>query len=246
MYNLVENRFLLISTVTKELTMNASSSLDYDYWEVMSDASKAISNYYDSINLDRRVMAVGSEVRIHVWDIMSGNLDGWKEHIFVSSGVYAQMIFDMTPPTKALIFEPDRQYDMVAYLASIGCELTFVNNECLFLFENFVRDLPSYPFSFSYNTIDRNDIPDASMEFNFVNVPINELVIDELMMDDIISSMSTGGVLYVPHANQSGRMYSEDYYIEPVTRVYEDILLRNDITSYHIPSAIGFQISIKK
>lgn len=246
MYNLVENRFLVTSAVTKEVSSYASRELEYDYWEVMQDACKAITGYYNEINLDRRVLAVGSEVRIHVWDIMSGNIDGWKEHIFVASGMYGQMIADMTLPSRALIIEPDRQYDLVALLASRGCELFFLNNECLFLFENFIRDLPSYPFSFSYKTIDRHEIPDPSLSFDFVNAPLSDLILEDTLLDDLINSMNSGAVMYTPYANESGRMYSEDYHIEPATNVYEEILSRNDINSYHMPGGIGYQISIKK
>lgn len=246
MYNLVENRFLVTSAVTKEISSYASKDLEYDYWEVMQDASRAISSYYDSINMDRRVIAVGSEVKIHVWDIIAGNIDGWREHIFVASGMYGQMIADLTSPQHALIIEPDSQYDLVALLASRGCQLTFMNNESLFLFENFIRDLPSYPFSFSYNTIDRAELAVGDLSFDFINAPLVDLILEESLLNDSLSSLQSGGVIYTPYANQSGRMYSEDYHIEPATRVYEDILSRNDITSYHLPGGIGYQISIKK
>jgi len=246
MHSIVDNRFLVTSTVTREVSNYAGRSLEYDWDEVVGDISRAVGEYNNSINLDRRVVAVGVVNKIHLWDIVGSNQEGWKDHIFLSVGFYCQMVMDMIKPTNALIVEPDTHFELLALLANSGCNLTFVNNESLFIFENFVRDLPSYPFSFPYRTVDMQDLSSLTGEFDFVSAPVYDFVVDNNFMEDIVSSVASGGVILGEYGNESGRLYTEDYYMEPVVDVYEQLLDRDDVTSYHLSHGIGYQVIIKK
>lgn len=247
MHEIVNNKFLIMSLITNELSRTPGNLLEYSYDEVVYDIANGVSQFLNSSNIDRRIIASGAEPRIHMWDILSSNLAGWKDHTYIATGAYAQMLTQIKRPTSSLIVEPDRQFELVAHLNNIGSDLTFVNNECLFFFESFVRDLPSYPFSFDYTTIDQEDLTDQSidLQFDFINLPIVEAISDNSLIEKYMSRLSSGGIMYMPYANESGRLYSEDFYVEPLTAVYETLLERNDIITFHIPSNIGFQIAIK-
>ena len=147
-----KNKTVLMDIITKEVSKNSALALGYSYEEVITDASQAIKDYKNSIGVDKRVVAVGADLYIHLWEPWSALLDGWKERMFISgSGLYAQMLLDIARPNTAVFTTPDRHFDTVALCAERGMEIYFLNNDSLFNFESFIRDLPSYPFNFNYN-----------------------------------------------------------------------------------------------
>lgn len=247
MLEVISNKVLLTNIITKNSSRYSCSELDYDYWEVMVDAAKLISEYWTSQNVDKRVIAVGADFYIHVWDLYVGDLTGWKEQSYISGGMYAQMVVDILKPQKALISSPDRHFDLIALLASRGCSLTFLNNECLFNFENFIRDLPSYPFTIEYDTIDYQDLlSNTAPEYDFMHMQSSDAIVDPDLIDAYDVSLNSGGVIYVPFVNEDTRLYSADYHVEPVVSVLDAFLSKENMYSYHIPNTIGFQIVVKK
>lgn len=242
-----KNKTVLMDMITKEVSKNGSLGLDYDFEEVMTDAADAITNYKTSINIDKRVIAVGADLYIHLWEPWSALLDGWKERMFISgSGLYAMMLIDVGNPSTALISTPDRHFDLVAYCANQGIDLCFLNNDSLFNFENFIRDLPSYPFTFNYSVIDYQDfINDNTIGFDFIQMFSSDFNINYDLIDPFIARMNSGGFAYITAANEEGRLYTEDYFIEPIANVIEAINAKPEINSYHIPNAHGFQIIVK-
>lgn len=241
-----KNKTVLTDIITKELSKNSSLSLDYDYEEVISDASQAIANYKSSINVDKRVVAVGADLYIHLWEPWSALLDGWKERMFISAGLYAQMLLDIARPNTAVFTTPDRHFDTVALCAERGMEIYFLNNDSLFNFENFIRDLPSYPFNFNYNVIEFSDfIEDTSLSFDFIQAFSSDFVLDYDFIDAFVDRMSANGFGYISAANEETRLYSEDYFIEPIANILELINARPEISSYHLPNAHGFHVVSK-
>jgi hypothetical protein len=247
MKDLVNNKFLMMSLITKEASNPYDKNLNYDYNEVMVDAADAVRNYLNEKNIDRRVIAVGADPRLHMWDIMSANQNGWKDHIYVATGMYAQMLVEISKPSTALIFQPDGHYNLSATLSENGCELYFPNTDGLVLFERCVRDLGSYPFNYPYKVIDMDDIfvNENELSFDFIAVPIHDLMLDELFLDKLVDMLNDGGIMYILFANESGRLYTDDYYVEPITDIFEKILSKYNLSTYHIPSSIGFQIVVK-
>jgi hypothetical protein len=247
MREILNNKFMMVAAITNEITTSYGNRLNYDYDEVIFDASNSINQYISESNLDRRVVAVGAEPRIHIWDLLSSNIDGWKDHMYLASGPYAQMLAQIKSPASSLIFEPDRQFELVATLSVLGSSITFVNSECLLMFESFIRDQTSYPFSFDYTTIDMQDLesPSDEIHFDFIAVSMVDLVNDFDIINQCVDLLNPGGIIYVAYANESGRLYSEDYYVEPVTEVYERILSLDGVSTYHMSNSIGFQIIIK-
>jgi len=247
MDEVLNNKTLITNIITKESSSYSCLELDYDYWEVMVDAANLISSYWTSINTDKRSIAVGADFYIHVWDLYVGDITGWREQSYISGGIYAQMLCDILQPNNVLISSPDRHFDLVALLSQRGCNLTFLNNECLYNFENFVRDLQSYPFDIQYSAIDYQDILDSTTEqYDFMHLQSSDAIIDLNLVDAYINSLNSGGVIYMPHANENGRLYGEDYFIEPIVPVFDKFLDNPNMYSYHIPNTIGFQVAIKK
>jgi hypothetical protein len=241
-----KNKTVLMDIITKEVSKNSSSGLNYDYEEVIADASSAIANYKSSISVDKRVVAVGADLYIHLWEPWSALLDGWKERMFISAGLYAQMVLDIGKPTSTLFTTPDRHFDTVALCAERGMEIYFLNNDSLFNFENFIRDLPSYPFNFNYNVIEFSDfIEDTSLSFDFIQMFSSDFVLDNDLIDAFVDRISSGGFGYISATNEETRLYSEDYFIEPISHILDALNAKDEVSTYHIPNAHGCQVIVK-
>ena len=242
-----KNKTVLMDIITKEVSKNSALALGYSYEEVITDASQAIKDYKNSIGVDKRVVAVGADLYIHLWEPWSALLDGWKERMFISgSGLYAQMLLDIARPNTAVFTTPDRHFDTVALCAERGMEIYFLNNDSLFNFENFIRDLPSYPFNFNYNVIEFSDfIEDTSLSFDFIQMFSSDFVLDSDLINAFVERMSSGGFGYISAMNEETRLYSEDYFIEPISHILESLNAKAEVNTYHIPNAHGCQVVVK-
>ena len=247
MDKILGNKFLIANALTYEFSKNSSQALDYDFFAVYDDIVRAVNTDWTSRSLDRRSIAVGTDYYLHVWDLLSGKVSGWKEMVYISTGIYSQMVVDLVKPTTALVASPDRNFDFVADLNRKGVALTFLNNDCLQAFEAHVLTHPEYPFTGDYTVIEVEELEAMTEpQFDLVHMHSPDLTINPDLVDKIVDVTNSGGAIYIPVANEMMRLYSPDYYIEPLYDMYEALDDRTDITSYHIPHAIGFQILVKQ
>ena len=247
MDKILGNRFLIANALTYEFSKNSSQALDYDYFAFHEDIVRAVTADWVSKNLDRRSIAVGTDLYMHTWDAMAGKVTGWKEMAYISNGLYAQMVVDLVKPTSALVATPDRNFDFVSDLNRKGCALTFLNNDCLQAFEAHVLTHPEYQFTGDYTVIEVEELEAMTdPQFDFVHMSSPDLTINPELIDKIVDITNSGGAIYIGAANELMRLYSPDYYLEPLYDMYEALDERTDITSYHIPHAIGFQILVKQ
>jgi len=243
MDKILGNKFLIANALTYEFSKNSSQALDYNFFTVHDDIVRSINADWTSRNLDRRSVAVGSDYYLHVWDLLAGKVAGWKEMVYICLGLYSQMLTDLIQPTTALIAVPDRSFDLVLDLNRKGVALTFLNNDCLQAFESHVLTHPDYNFTGDYTVIEVEELEAMSEpQFDFVCMPSPDLTINADLIDKTIDVTNSGGAIIIAAANEMMRLYSPDYYIEPLFDLYEALDDRTDITSYHIPHAIGFQI----
>jgi len=241
------SRFLIANAITADISKNGSQELDYPFYEVYDDVVRDVTNFWQEQNLDRRAIAVGSDYYMHVWDILAGKPAGWREMVYFGLGVYSEMLVDIKQPATALIASPDRKFNFVAYCASKGIEMTFLNNDCLYNFENFVLNHPEFNFDINYTVLDMQEFEEMNTpQFDYCEFITMDVGTSPELIDTYINVTNPGGVLYMANANEMMRMYSPDYYIEPIYDFYEYIEDRTDITSYHIPHQVGFHIMIKK
>ena len=61
MDKILGNKFLLASLISSELTRDLSDGLEYNYDSAYSDINYSIKEYYNSMTLDRRAIAVGTD-----------------------------------------------------------------------------------------------------------------------------------------------------------------------------------------
>jgi hypothetical protein len=247
MDKILGSKFLIANALTYEFSQNSSRELDYDFFSFHDDVAKTLRAEWASLGLDRRAIAVGSDFYLHTWDLVSGAVAGWKETVFICTGLYSQMSADIAKPTDVLMLTPDRNFDFAADMQRKGCNMTFVNNECLDIFERHVLTRPEFPWEGDYNVVDIEELENLDgAQFDFVHIHTVDTLINPPLLDKVIDLTRSGGVIYTAPSNENMRLYSDKYYIEPLFDFYEQIHERDDITSYHIPHALGFHILVKK
>lgn len=247
MDNILGNRLLIANALTYEFSKNSSQAIDYDFFSVHDDIARSIKADRIAKNLDRRSVAVGADFLLHDWDLLSGTPTGWKEGMYIASGLYNQMIADIVKPTTALVVAPDVNFDFVLDLNRKGVALTFLNSDRLHAFEAHVLTHSEYQFTGDYTVIEYEELESITeSQFDMVCMGSPDLTINPDLIDKTIEATNSGGAIIIGASNQGMRLYSPHYYIEPVYDMYEALDARTDITSYHIPYLAGFHILVKQ
>ena len=246
MDKILGNKFLLASLISTELTRDLSDSLEYDYDSAYNDINSSIKEYYNSMTLDRRAIAVGTDGVMLSHEVFNNPQIGWKQSLYLCTDYFALMMANVKKPKNALINGPDKHFNLVATLASIGCKLTFLNNKYLNNFELFVLNNPEYPFDIEYEVIEQEDIYEYSApKFDFMVLGAVYLVLDDELINSHIDALEVGGVIHLINTNDNSEIYGEDYAHQPSYKLFEVIDDYPDITTYHIPFGIGHNFIIK-
>jgi hypothetical protein len=181
---------------------------------------------------------------MHIWNA-SGGRPGWSDMTYMFTNGYATMAADMKKPQRAFITTPDVQFEMVAMLHNAGCNLSFLNNDWLYQFEDFVLTQPEYP-DVHYTTYDFDELMDLQEPcFDFIALSATHAVTCNDLLHKSLDLLEPNGLLCLSTVNEIMRLYSEEYHIQPIYDIYEILESRDDITYYHMPHGPGYQYVVK-
>lgn len=244
MDDLLGNKFLTVNAFTTRLSRFAGHDDDI-YNEIREDVCRLVTDFLQSINVDRRALAIGSEYSLTQWEIYSGNQVGWTDMTYLFSTGLTTMMIDAKKPQRAFVSTPDDGFEFVALLASMGASVSFLNNEWLLFFERFVLPHAEFP-DVSYATYDFNELMNLTEPcFDFVSLSATHAVSNNEILDKLIDLMEPGAVMTLSMTNEIMKLYTPEYMIQPVYDVYEILENRDDITYYHMPHGPGYQYVIK-
>lgn len=240
------NRFLLSALITKELTRDASGSLPYNFDSAFTDIHTSIRNYYNSLTLDKRAIAIGTDGDLMMHELFDSPQLGWGQLLYISTDYFSLMLADIKRPSSSLVIGPDIHFNLVATLHSMGSSLSFVNNKFLNNFEKFVLNTPEYPFNINYSVYEYSDIHNQNSPiFDFVTVPGSCLTLDDDLLHSLVDCLLPGGIIHIHNTNSNSRIYGEEYEMQPTYPMFSIIDDFPQLTSYHIPYGIGHNILIK-
>ena len=240
------NQVLIGNIVSRKFSKYISDDLNIE--ESFYDIADSIVNYMNSLSLDKRGIAITGDYHQRVWDVISTRSEGAKQTVFSNMQLFNQMVISMIKPQSSLILVPDQYLITVAALDSVGSELTFLNDQSLFNFENFVITNDAYPFSGNYSVIDYQDLIEESFseKYDFIFTGSIALYGEIGLLDVLVNSLNSGGCLIVGDSGSMAEIYQTIDYIMMGDK-YHDALQELDGTyKYHIPFGIGFDIIIKK
>ena len=246
MDKILGNKFLLASLISSELTRDLSDNLEYNYDSAYDDINTSIKEYYNSMTLDRRAIAIGTDGHMLSHELFNNPQIGWKQSLYLCTDYFSLMMANVKKPKNALINGPDKNFTLVAALATMGCKLTFLNNKYLNNFELFVLNNPEYPFDIEYEVIEQEDIHGYSgLKFDFMTLGAGVLLFDDELINSHIDALEVGGVIHLINTNDNSEIYGENYAHCPSYRLFEVIDDYPNITTYHVPFGIGHNFIIK-
>lgn len=246
MDEILGNRFLLASLVSAELTKDISKTLQYDHDTVFTDANSAIRDYYNSMTLDKRAIAIGTDGYLMTHELFDNPVIGWRQVLYMGCGYFPLLLINIKRPKNAIIYAPDVNFNLVATLHTMGCKLTFINNRFLNNFEKFFLPNQEYPFEIQYAVMEYGDIHSYSGEpFDFISISGICLIQEPALIDSFISILDIGGIMQMAYTNDNSELYSEDYALQPSYQLLEVIDTHDNITTYHIPYGNGHTTIIR-
>lgn len=244
--NEVPNNQVLISNIASRKFSKYISD-DVLLEEVFYDIATNINSYMNSLNLDKRALSISADYHQIVWQIISTTDPVMKQTVFNNMQLVNQMIISILKPQHSLILVPDQYLITVAALDAMGSSLTFVNDQSLFNFENFVLSNTEYPFSRDYFSIDYQDLIDESFneKYDFIFTGSIALYADTDLLNIMVNSLNQGGCMIVADSSLMAEMYKSIAYVN-YGDPYHDLLCElENVYRYHIPFGIGFDVIVK-
>jgi hypothetical protein len=246
MDKLLGNYFVLVSLLTKDLFKDISQDLDYDYESVFSETTTQIRDYYLSMTLDKRAIAVGTDAHVLQPELFHEPQNGYKQILYLHTDYYPLMIANIKRPKNVLIKGPDTRFNVIAALTKYNCNFTFINDKYLNVFEKFILQHPEYTYDIEYKVLDRQDISLYDKEkFDFILCSGPYLLWEENSIDEYINMLENNGVMMIVDTNDGSSLYGEDYECWPSYALCEVIDRFENISSYHIPYGGGINIIVK-
>lgn len=246
MFNLQNNAVLIGNVFSRNNSRDISDelSLEETYYEIASD----IRNHINSSSVDKRVIAISANYHPKVWEAISATAPGTKQTVYNNMQLFNQIVISLVKPSSSLVLIPDQYMLTVAALNHIGSSLTFVNDQSLYNFENFVLENSQYPFNSTYNVVDYQDLIDEnfSEKFDFIFAGAISFNSDIDLLYSLVDSLNSGGCLLIGNTSNMSEVYYSQISINVGTYLHRAINSIENVYTYHIPFGIGFDIIVKK
>lgn len=252
MAKIYNDSFLLKNYIIQTTSKYIKDEIEYDQQEVQKDCFQDILNLKNSLTLDKRAIAIGSNTFCNREEMFFlAEEGGWSHVYWVGLNHYCQLIINLLKPKSSLIGMPDSCFDLSAILAARGSEITFLNSFSLELFERYIYNHPEYMrVRYDYSSIDSQDIVNIEnlngKKFDFIYIPYVWLLFDPSLIHNFINILEDDGAIVVVATNDMMRMYKTDFH---ANHIYDILKYINDIDgiyNYHIPDAQGLNIITKK
>jgi hypothetical protein len=237
---------------TSRIAQKYSNSAEID-GEVVADYSTAILAYYDSINLDRRSIAISDDYALIQYETYQNPDPNWAAVMWMAYTV-ENMIIDMSDTGDTLkILSPSRITHPCFFNGDgdTGREYTFVNNWNLHHFEQFALTQPSvaarYPDA-RYSVVDEQDILDGSLSGTYDAVrstPIGFFGPNTKLLDAYLDTLKVGGVMIWFESSEWTSMYAGGLartHTSFYARFAKHLAAKTNFTVYHIPMEHGVTI----
>lgn len=222
----------------------------------LSDYAKKIKEFQQLVSLDRRSIAIGSDIEAH-WHEAMISVNDELAHVIWQNISQIKMWYDFlvpggTPenPQKVLTYMQFPWSFMMEYMSDRTKEFTFINNIDLYYFENFYlagRKLEEYP-DIRYSAIDTSDVTSGATSHGYDMVRATGFGINRLstsVLGSLMDSVKIGGFFILSDASDYGMMYMAAD--SEITSEFLDygkyIANRGDFISYHLPYDVGLTVT---
>lgn len=222
-------------------------------FDLIVDVSGRISNHRVTLNIDKRliacppydpelinyeVLATGSpeflnaaQSSLNAYFIETQNAD--RSNILISSNAS---------------YWHEIQFLGLANLKNTNIQWNLINDQSLYVYENFVRDeyeiTRNHPYRvLSYDEIGQDMTNDE--KFSLINISIMEVFHNRKLLEKLIGSLRPGGYLCLRNAGDARNLYSSSITHHPFWVMHKKLLAQNGYV-YHSPLGIGSTMFVKE
>lgn len=217
------------------------------------DVSQKIVNHRITLGLDKRMIACPPyDPELFNYEILA---TGSPEFLNVMQSV-SNAYFAETQ-------NADRSNVLMSSIVSYWCEMQFlglaqltntntqwnlINDQSLYVYENFVRDEYEVTRNHPYNVLSYEEIgPDLTNgeKFSLINISVMDVFHNGKLLEKLIGSLRPGGYLCLRNAGDSRRLYSGGLAHHPFWGMHKKLLTYNGYV-YHSALGTGSTIFVKE
>jgi len=252
MQKIHNDSFLLKAHITKTVSKYMDDGVPYNADEVQSDSFQSILDLKNSLTIDKRATAIGTNSFCNREEMFFASVQGgWSHAHWVGINHYPQLIINLLKPKSALLGMPDSHFTMSSILAGMGCEITFINCFLLDLFEKYVYTHPEHqPYQYDYNVIDTQDIINPEnidgKKFDLIYIPYVWILLDPSIINNFINITESGGAIVVIATSDMLRMYKPEFHNNHIYDILKYINNIDEIYNFHLTETQGINVLIKK
>ena len=249
----MDNRQLRTAMVTMAMSNTPMGSLTGNHEDVTSEVfemGQKVKLWRETVGLNLSIAARGSREGSWYIDLIVSPQSGWKE-LLTNMHNSVELLMCSKNPSKVLFFNPDMwSSPFIQKIKNQDISVNFVNNQSLYNFEQFLRDGAMTINGQNYRDIDYSvctpdEIGTNSCDgFEFIQMMGFDAMENMHLVENCISSLSSGGILVILFSNNSGKLYRDDYWFHPMNEVHK-LLKNSDGYTFHSSEAYGYTAFIK-
>ena len=217
------------------------------YTGFFQDYATSVHNDHTALNVDRRVIAIGSDQEMH-WDSMSLNpVPGWEANISILM-ILNRMFCDYRDFTNVLMNATVPYKYIMDDLNDRSKAYTFINDSWLYEMEQYGithSDYSSYTDT-QYSVMDPQDILNGTNAgtFDLVILRVEWLAgLTTKLVDAYTDMLSVGGIMVLNNTGAYSALYRSraKMHIHSMTKTNR-ALKKDNLRVYHIPVDQGYTV----
>lgn len=236
----MDNTTLRTALVEKQITkpMTAENLSWSEFAVEMNDFSKRVTDWLNEIGIDKRNVATASLQGLWTYEQFIDMVPEWDAVIYQASMSEEEAIM-LAKPLSRLYVNPWHREVFVYQKLFPNTSTCFINNWSLACFEHAnTNEL----FDLDYDVIESEDV--ASQTFDYIFTYSWDVAADMQLLKNLISSLSSGGVLNIACSSMQTKLYRDDFHIHPYYDLH-NVLKNSQGCTYHQSGGYGRTVFIK-
>jgi len=202
--------------------------------------SKKISEYLESLSIDKRKIAVGMDFMIWYFDVFSKDTHFWNTNpaYFYAANTH-EFGFLTAKPKTTLMTLPSFNTGLLNLMAKRS-ELTLLNNYQLHLFENFIHKK-----DFDYKTLLMQEIENGTeKKYDFICMSIHDVIHDPALVVKFFDCLTEGGTLMMLYTG-TDQLYKKESIFTDFFEVHQNLINIKNSSVYHNPTGAAVTYAVK-
>jgi len=238
------NNNYLASAVSLAISSDMSEKIDFPMFDIIISAAIDAKEFESTLNLDmREEMRTIDDTAVGMsWFVASMATPPW-DAVLKQTGNELLNLFMLLDLSNFLIHS--NSFNSVPAIATKACgnegHINFVNNNCLFVYEKFIRGKygPHSIFPYSvYSIFDLGESLPEDEKFTTIFASGVDLIGEDNLIQSMIDSLTPGGTLVITQSNHGKMLYNSKYFTDQYYSIHK-VLLNNDGITLHSSSGTG-------